>query len=173
MTLKERWAASKERNAAAVAANAEKLMADTAYDRYRTGRARMLLVVGYLALLVLIPVAYLAINAFVGLLVVLGTAGVWGLLRVSVRTIADLPDEYLDERQLAVRNASYVESYRYLGGAVALAATAGLFAFIVNGNELDTWAVTLTWEGAMAAFWVFLGLALGLPSMVLALNDRV
>jgi hypothetical protein len=173
MTLKERWTASKERNAAAVAANAEKLMADTSYDRYRTRRARMLLVVGYLALLVLIPVAYLALNAFVGLLVVLATAGVWGLLRVSVRTIADLPDEYLDERQLAVRNASYVESYRYLGGAVALAATVGLFAFIINGTELDTWAVTLTWEGAMATFWVFLGLALGLPSMVLALNDRV
>jgi hypothetical protein len=173
MTLKERWTASKERNAAAVAANAEKLMADTSYDRYRTRRARMLLVVGYLALLVLIPVAYLALNAFVGLLVVLATAGVWGLLRVSVRTIADLPDEYLDERQLAVRNASYVESYRYLGGAVALAATVGLFAFIIYGTELDTWAVTLTWEGAMATFWVFLGLALGLPSMVLALNDRV
>ncbi len=106
MTLKERWTASKERNEAAVAASAEKLMADTAYDRYRTPRARVLLVVGYLALLVLIPVAYLAINQFVGLLVVLVTAGVWSLLRVSVRTIADLPDEYLDERQLAVRNAS-------------------------------------------------------------------
>lgn len=173
MTLKERWAASKERNAAAVAANADKLMADTAYDRYRTRRARVLLVVGYLALLVLIPVAYLGINQFVGLLVVLVTAGVWSLLRVSVRTIADLPDEYLDERQLAVRNASYVESYRYLGGAVALAGTVGLIAFIVNGTELDTWDVTLTWEGAMSSFWVFLGLALGLPSMVLALNDRV
>lgn len=173
MTLKERWAASKARNAAAVAANAEKLMADTAYDRYRTRRARVLLVVGFLALLVLIPVAYLAVGSLAGLIVVLVGAGVWSLLRVSVRTIADLPDDYLDERQLAVRNASYVESYRYLGGAVALAATVGLLAFIVNGTELDTWAVTLTWEGAMAAFWVFLGLALGLPSMVLAINDRV
>ena len=50
-----------------------------------------------------------------------------------MRTIADLPDEYLDERQLAVRNASYVESYRYLGTAVALAATVGLIAFVVQG----------------------------------------
>ena len=33
MTLKDRWIAGKERNAAAVAAHAEKLMADTAYDR--------------------------------------------------------------------------------------------------------------------------------------------
>ena len=55
MTLKDLWAASKERNAAAVAANADKLMADTAYDRFRTRRARLTLVAGYLALLVLIP----------------------------------------------------------------------------------------------------------------------
>lgn len=173
MTLKDRWAAGKERNAEAVAASAERLMADTSYDRYRTRRARVLLVTGYLALLVLIPVAYLALNSFVGLLVVLVTVGVWMLLRVSVRTIADLPDEYLDERQLAVRNASYVESYRYLSGAVAVAATIGLFAFIINGTDLDTWDITLTWEAAMSSFWVFLGLALGLPSIVLALNDRV
>lgn len=173
MTLKDRWAAGKERNAAAVAASADRLMADTTYDRYRTRRARLLLVTGYLALLVLIPVAYLGINQFVGLLVVIVGAGVWMLLRVSVRTIADLPDEYLDERQLAVRNASYVESYRYLAGAVSLAATVGLIAFIINGSEFDTWDVTLTWAGAMSAFWVFLGLALGLPSIILALNDRV
>lgn len=173
MTLKDRWAASKERNAAAVAANAEKLMADTAYDRYRTRRARLLLVGGYLALLVLIPVAYLRLGQLAGLVVVIITAGVWSLLRVSVRTIADLPDDYLDERQLSVRNASYVESYRYLGSAVALAATLGLIAFIVKGSDLDTWDVTLTWAMVMSAFWFFLGLALGLPSMVLALNDRV
>lgn len=173
MTLKERWTANQERNAAAVAASAEKLMTDTRYDRYRTRRARLLLVGAYLALLVLIPVAYLVVGQLAGLVVVIVTAGVWSLLRVSVRTIADLPDEYLDERQLAVRNASYVESYRYLGTAVALAATVGLIAFVVQGSEFDTWDVTLTWAGVMATFWVFIGLALGLPSMVLALNDRV
>jgi len=173
MTLKDRWIAGKERNAAAVAAHAEKLMADTAYDRYRTRRARLLLVAGYLALLVLIPVAYLGVGQFAGLVVVMLTAGVWSLLRVSVRTIADLPDDYLDERQLAVRNASYVESYRYLGSAVALSATVGLIAFVVNGSDLDTWEITITWGMSMSVFWVFLGLALGLPSMVLALNDRV
>lgn len=173
MTLKERWAAGQERSAAAVAASAERLMTDTRYDRFRTRRARLGLVTLYLVCLVLVPVAYLVLGQLAGLLAVMVGAGVWSLLRVSVRTIADLPDEYLDERQLAVRNASYVESYRYLGSAVALAMTVGLIAFIVNGTELDTWAVTLTWEGVMATFWVFLGLSLGLPSMVLALNDRV
>jgi hypothetical protein len=173
MTLKERWAISKERNEAAVAASAERLMSDTRYDSVRTRRARLLLVGGYLVLLVLVPVAYIAVDQLVGLLVVIVGAGAWALLRVSVRTIADLPDEYLDERQLAVRNESYVESYRYLAGAVALAGTVGLIAFIVNGTELDTWDVTLTWGAVMSAFWVFLGLALGLPSMVLALKDKV
>lgn len=171
MTLKARWAGSRERDAATVAASADKLMADTAYCRYRTRRARLLPVGGHVALLVLIPVAYLWLGQFAGLVVVVITAGAWSLLRISVRTIADLPDDYLDERQLAVRNASYVESYRYLGSTVALAATAGLIAFIVNGSELDTWDVTLTWEMTMAAFWVFL--ALGLPSMVLDLNDKI
>jgi hypothetical protein len=173
MNLKERWAAGKERNAAAVAANADKLMADTSYDRFRTRPARIALVAGFGACLVLIAVAYLTLGQLAGLVMVILTAVVWGVLRVSVRTIADLPDDYLDERQLAVRNASYVESYRYLGTAVALALTIGLLAFVVNGSELDTWDVTLTWEGVMATFWVFLGLSLGLPSMVLALNDRV
>ena len=173
MSLKDRWTASQERNAAAGAASAEKLMLDTRYDRLRTRRARLLLVGGYLGLLVLIPVAHLRLGQLAGLLVVLLTASLWALLRVSVRTIADLPDDYLDERQLAVRNASYVESYRYLGGAVALAATVGLIAFVVHGTDHDTWELTLTWEMAMAAFWVFLGLALALPSMVLAVNDTV
>jgi hypothetical protein len=173
MTLRNRWNAGKERNSAALAANAEKLMADTTFDRIRTRRARLLLVGGFLTLLVFIPVAYLWLGQLAGLVAVILTAGVWGLLRVSVRTIADLPDDYLDERQLAMRNASYVESYRYLGGAVTLAATAGLIAFVVKAGELDTWEVTLTWGAVMAAFWVLLGLALALPSIVLALNDRV
>jgi hypothetical protein len=173
MNVRNRWNAGKERNSAALAANAEKLMADTTFDRFRTRRARLLLVGGFLTMLVLIPVAYLWLGQLAGLIVVILTAGVWGLLRVSVRTIADLPDDYLDERQLAVRNASYVESYRYLAGAVALAATAGLIAFVVKASEFDTWEVTLTWGAVIAAFWVFLGLALALPSIVLALNDRV
>ena len=173
MSLKDRWTASHERNSAAVSANAEKLMADTRYDRFRTRRARLLLVGAYFGLLVLIPVAYLGFGQLAGLLVVMFTAGAWGLLRVSVRTIADLPDDYLDERQLALRNASYVDSYRYLGTAVALAATVGLIAFVVKGTDHDTWELTLSWEMAMAAFWVFIGLALALPSMVLAIRDRI
>jgi hypothetical protein len=90
-----------------------------------------------------------------------------------VRTIADLPEDYLDERQAALRNAAYVEAYQWLGGLVGLLASAGLLAFIVLGQDPDTWSLSITWDAAMAIFWVVLGLVLALPSMVLALRARV
>jgi hypothetical protein len=42
MTTKERWTASRQRNAEAVATQADRIMADTRYDRLRTrGRASL------------------------------------------------------------------------------------------------------------------------------------
>ena len=37
----------------------------------------------------------------------------------------------------------------------------------------DTWSLSITWDAAMAIFWVVLGLVLALPSMVLALRARI
>ena len=173
MTLKERWNTSKARNAEAVEKRAERLMADTHYDRLRTRPARIALVVGFVASLILVAVCYLALGTIAGILAVVLAIGVWVLLRLSVRTIADLPDEYLDERQAAIRNASYVQAYQWLGGLVGLLASGALLAFIVLGQDPDTWSVSITWNAAMAIFWVVLGLVLALPSMVLALNPRI
>ena len=36
-------------------------------------------------------------------------------LRKAVRHVSDAPDELIDERQIAVRNAAYVGAYRWLG----------------------------------------------------------
>jgi hypothetical protein len=173
MNLKERWQASKERNAAAVEERADRLMADTHYDWLRTRQARVALVVAYAASLVLVAAAYLAVGSIAGILAVLLVIVVWVLLRLSVRTIADLPEDYLDERQAALRNAAYVEAYQWLGGLVGLLASAGLLAFIVLGEDPDTWSLSITWDAAMAIFWVVLGLVLALPSMVLALRARI
>ena len=158
MTIKERWTASRQRNADAVATQADRIMANTRYDRLRTRGARIALVVGYLTCLALTAVSYLVIGSLAG---------------VSVRTIADLPEDYLDERQAALRNAAYVEAYRWLGGFVGLLGSAALIAFIVLGQDPDTWSVSITWNAAMALFWVCLGLVLALPSLVLALHPRV
>jgi hypothetical protein len=37
-------------------------------------------------------------------------------LRKSVRSVADAPDELLDERQIAIRNSAYLVAYRWLAG---------------------------------------------------------
>jgi hypothetical protein len=92
-------------------------------------------------------------------------------LRRSVRVIADMPDHLLDERQLTLRNAMYVEAYRYLAGLVVIMASAGLIAFVVHADDTDTWAVELTWDNVMAVFWVIQILALALPTMAIAIRD--
>lgn len=173
MTIKQRWEAARERNATVVGERADRLMADTHYDWLRTRRARLTLVAGYVICLVLIAACYLALGSIAGILAVLLAIGVWVLLRLSVRTIADLPDDYLDERQAAMRNAAYVEAYQWLGGSVGTLASLGLVAFIVLGQDPDTWSLSITWDGAMAIFWVVLGLVLALPSLVLATRPRV
>ena len=173
MTLKERWSAAKERNAAAVGERADRLMADTHYDWLRTRRARVALVVGYVLALAVVALCYLALGSVAGILAVVLAICVWVLLRLSVRTIADLPEQYLDERQAALRNEVYVEAYQWLGGIVGLLASAALVAFIVLGQDPDTWSISITWDAAMALFWVVLGLVLALPSLVLALRPRI
>lgn len=173
MTLKERWLASKERNATAVADRVDRVMADTHYDRLRTRGARIALVVGYVACLVLVAVCYLAVGSIAGLVAVVLALIVWALLRVSVRAIADLPEDYLDERQAALRNEAYFEAYRWLGGCMGILASGALLAFIVLGQDPDTWSVSITWNAAMAIFWIVMGLVLALPSLVLALHRRV
>jgi hypothetical protein len=107
-----------------------------------------------------------------GILAVLVGIVVWWLLRMSVRLVADLPEEYLDERQSTLRNRLYVDAYRWFGGLVVLLASAGLVAFIVLGEDPDTWRVALSYNGVMGIFWMLEAAALSIPSIVLALKDR-
>jgi len=52
--------------------------------------------------------------------VIFAVLGGYSLLRISVRSIADAPDELLDERQIKVRNTSIRYAY-YAMGYVVLA----------------------------------------------------
>lgn len=173
MNLKEWWFESKERNAAAVEQRADRLMADTGYDWLRTRRWRTALVAAYAVSLVVVAVCFVALGDLAGLLALVAAGCLWGLLRLSVRTIADLPEDYLDERQAAVRNGSYVESYRWLAAFVGVLASAGLLAFIFLGQDPQVWHLRLSWGAVMAIFWVSLGLILALPSMIIALRARI
>lgn len=163
---------ARERRELAVEKQAEAMLSDQKYSRLRSRGARIALVVTMAAIIALNPVAWILGGSLIGLGVVLLSFVVWGALRVSVRVIADLPDSVLDERQVAERNAVYLEAYRWFAGLVMLAATVGLIWLVVAGNEFSAITFTLTWEAGMAVFWFLEMCALALPSMVLALRDR-
>ena len=125
----------KERRELAVEKQAEAMMSDQKYARLRTPAARVALVVTMAAIIVATPLAWVFGGSLIGLGFVLLSFLVWGALRVSVRVIADLPDTVLDERQVALRNAVYLDAYRWFAGLVLLAATAGLITMVILSND--------------------------------------
>lgn len=162
----------RERRELAVEKQADAMLSDQKYARLRTPSARIGLVVLMASIIVATPFGWIFGGSLVGLGLVLVSFIVWGALRVSVRVIADLPDTVLDERLIALRNAVYLEAYRYFAGLVMLVATIGLIGMVVGGNEFSSVTLTISWESGMALFWFLEMCALALPSMVLAVRDR-
>ena len=86
-------------------------------------------------------------------------------LRISVRGIADAPDELLDERQIKIRNSSYRIAYLAMGFVVTvllllLVAGPGLELFKPEGND-----------GSYILIAVLFTFA-SMPSMVLAWREK-
>mgnify|MGYP003335444727 FL=1 len=86
-------------------------------------------------------------------------------LRISVRGIADAPDELLDERQIKVRNTSFRYAYYLMGYFVI-----GLLILVLFGPDLQLFQP----EGNDGSylFIAMLFLYSSLPSMVLAWRER-
>lgn len=160
-----RWSQAAERRRDAVATNAERVLADTSYDRFRTPRALNLLVVAYVLSTVAIPVCWLVWGSLAGVASILIWVAPFLLLRVAVRSQADLPDEVLDERMLSERNSVYVDAYRLVVSVVFVAANVALAA-VAFGDE-DT-SITFDFESVSAFYWPLFALILGAPSIVLA-----
>ncbi len=168
--MTEKKLTARERNEKAVADMADTVMRDTKWDWMRTRRARLIIVGVMIAMLVAIPLSWIFLPDLVALGVIALAVVVWWALRTSVRVIADLPEEFLDERQARVRDRAYVEAYKWFAGLTLIAASGALIWFVV-ASENDVVTVDLTWGVAMAIFWAFEGLALTLPSIVLALRE--
>lgn len=98
-----------------------------------------------------------------GLLLLIG----YLLIRTSVRHIADSPDEFLDERQIALRDRSYLHSYRIISSIFAIMLVALFIRVDLSESAFDIsdWWGTGTW------FSLILLMA-GLPSMVVAWLDK-
>jgi hypothetical protein len=97
--------------------------------------------------------------------VILAVLGGYSLLRISVRSIADAPDELLDERQIQVRNTSIRYAY-YAMGYVVLA----LLSLTFFGPELKLFQA----EGNDGSYLIIATLFAyaSMPSMVMAWREQ-
>lgn len=87
------------------------------------------------------------------------------LLRKAVRLISDAPDELLDERQIAVRDAAHTVAYRVL----ALVGSVVLVLHLVLRHPHGTPADVASADGTMLLI-AFVMSAAFLPALVLAWN---
>jgi hypothetical protein len=109
--------------------------------------------------------AGIIIYSITAIFVIFATLGCYSFLRIAVRSIADAPDELLDERQIAVRNTSFRYAYFILGYVIL-----GLMALMIFGPELQMFQS----EGNDGSFVVIATLfaCAALPSMVMAWRER-
>lgn len=92
---------------------------------------------------------------------------VWLQLRKSVRIVSEAPDELLDERQIALRNAAYVVAYRLMSTLAVLFVL--LVMALAEGGVMPQAIREVvrmaSWSGLHMSFLMSL---VALPSMVLA-----
>jgi len=97
--------------------------------------------------------------------VIFAVLGGYSLLRISVRSIADAPDELLDERQIQVRNTSIRYAYYAMGYVVLV-----LLSLTFFGPELKMFQA----EGNDGSYLMIATLFAyaSMPSMVMAWRER-
>ncbi len=97
--------------------------------------------------------------------VIFATLGCYSFLRIAVRSIADAPDELLDERQIAVRNTSYRYAYFILCYVLM-----GLMVLMFFGPKLQMFEP----QGNDGSYVVIAALfaTAALPSMVMAWREK-
>ncbi len=133
-------------------------LTDTRWDPIRRRRPRQALVVTFGASLTLVAVVFWTAGSW-GLVALTPAIATLYLLRRAVRTLADLPDEVLDERLIAERNRVYLDSYRILAAAMVLLLI--VLSLAADRAPVDFYDIS-------AVFWPLCLAAIGLPSAVLA-----
>ena len=160
-----------EKQEAVLEKRVEALMADTFWNWTRTPSVRRFLVVVATASWLATSGTFWLAETW-GMIPLALSFALYLLLRVSVRSIADLPERFLDERQLKLRNRTYLTAYQLIGGVVSVAALALLLVQILGdlqsrpSNQFD-----LTFGQLEAIVWFFFLPMLQLPSAVLAWDE--
>lgn len=177
-TLAELYGFTRKNTSQKVAKNMDQVMRDTKWDAVRTSRSqRILVILGGLSL-VGSPVLYWfedLIKPGIGILSVIPIFLIWWLLRISVRLVADAPDEYLDELQIRQRDRTYLHSFRILAGVVSALAVALIIITISKDvttvGAVEYYEFSLTFGQINAVVWSILGSTILVPNMVLAWNQ--
>lgn len=108
-----------------------------------------------------------AVEFFADPLLFLLLTGLLGLtVRTAVRSVADLPDDRLDERQVALRDRSYLVAYRIVATSFAALLVAAYIVADATATRAAADAVA-TWVVSDLLFAI-LPLVTFLPSAVLA-----
>jgi hypothetical protein len=170
MTMPHLPTLRQERKEADLERRVERIQRDHKLQRLRTRHSRRILAVISALLCVAIVPSFAQAGGIVGIAVTIAAWGSWWVLRISTRTVAELPERFLDERQRALRNRAFFYAYLILGWVVTALATVGLVAFVLV-SENDAVTLTTTWDQALGLV-LFLTLLISLlPSMVVAWSD--
>ena len=111
------------------------------------------------------PEVGLIVYSVTAIFIIFAVVVCYSFLRIAVRSIADAPDELLDERQIAVRNTSFRYAYFILGYVLM-----GLMVLMFFGPELQMFQP----EGNDGSYLVIAALfaTAAFPSMVMAWRER-
>jgi hypothetical protein len=177
-TLAQLYGMAPNQNSKKLAKSIDQVMKDTKWDGIRTAKAQRLLVVLGVASLLIAPVAFWFedfIQPGIGILFIVPIFLIWWLLRISVRLVADAPDEYLDEFQVRQRDRTYLHSFRVLASVVSSIAVALMVIVIsmdyVSVDSVDYYEFSLTFGQVNAIIWAILGSVILVPNLVLAWNQ--
>ena len=109
--------------------------------------------------------AEVIIFSLAAIVAIMLTLGVYSLLCVAVRGIADAPNELLDERQIQIRDSSYRHAYLAMGYLILV-----LFLIMFYGPDLQLFQP----EGNDGSFLLIASLFAfaSLPSMFIAWREK-
>ncbi len=160
-----RWSKAAERNRLAMETNAERILADTTYDRLRTPTALRVMIASYVVVTVVMAALWLLAGTVGGVAGIIAWIPVFIALRIAVRSQADLPDCVLDERMRANRDHAYFHAFRLTATLVFLAASA---LFVAVAFRPEPVSISFEYDEASAVFWTLFSLVLGAPSLAMA-----
>lgn len=174
-TIAQLYGVTSDPKSKRVAKSIDTVMHDTKWNVIRTARSQKVLVILGVLCLIGAPTIFWFedfIKPGIGILAVIPILLIWWLLRISVRLVADAPEEYLDELQVRQRDRTYLHAFRILAVLVSALAVA-LMIFVISLDyesigSIDYYEFSLTFGQVNSVIWLILGAVILTPNLVLA-----